>query len=151
MAEVIDYWPSSRKPAPQQFTYPWAQWTALDDEGHGDIWLAQMGIDWAEGSHVANFKNTVYTRLASINKKREKNAPVRVMRVKGTDTVRRVSDYQPLRVKFRVVSDTQVAFQFYTGDEAPPEPTVRRVAVPRRKPIHQRVNTSALQKVPVHA
>lgn len=147
MAEVIDYWPASRRPAPQQFTYPWEQWTALDENGHGDIWLAQMGIDWADGSHVANFKNTVYTRVASMNKRRERDAPVRVMRVKGTDKVRRVPDYQPLRVKFRVVSDTQVAFQFYIGDEPPPEPVRSKVAVPRRKPLHRRVPSSVLQKV----
>lgn len=152
MAEVMDFWPNTRKPPAQQFHYPWDQWMALDENGHGDIWLATLGIDWAPGSNVANFKNTLYTRAVSVNKRRQKKAPMRVMRVKGTDKVKRVPYFRALRVKTCIVSETQVAFQFYDSPEPPPPPPVtNKVAVPRRHNLHGRVVTTAVQRVKVPA
>lgn len=150
MAEVIDYWPESRRPAEKQFAYPWDQWMALDENGHGDIWLASLGVDWASTSNVANFRATIYTRTQSVNRRRKRDAPLKLMRVKGTNQVKRVPDFTQLRVKFTVVSDTQVAFQFYEGDEPPAvtqAPT--RLAVPKRRPpLHAQIRSMQRVKVP---
>src|SRR3546814_20850216 len=46
MAEVLEFWPQKKPKAEARFSYPWAQWMALDEDGIGDIWLAEPGIDW---------------------------------------------------------------------------------------------------------
>lgn len=149
MAEVIDHWPGLRERGEKRFRYPWDQWIDLDEGGLGDIWLASLGIDFPEDSNVWHFRSTLYTRAQALTRQRKKRAPTKLMRVKGTNKVRRVPDYVSLRVKVKIVSDTQVAFQFYEGDEVPAEPEVTRVAVPvRRQPLRQRMPvTSPLQKV----
>jgi len=142
MAEVLDYWPKSRKPAAQSMKYPWLQWMDMDDAGVGDIWLATLGIDWPETSNVANFRNILYTRAAQVNKRRQRDAPRALKAVDGK--VRKVSTAVKFNVKIRVVSDTQIAFQFYNGDEQPPEPRTVETAIPvRRKPRGAR--TTALR------
>ena len=157
MAEVLTYWPELRKKRPAMFNYPWTQWMDLDENGHGDIWLAEQGIDWPAHHGADRFRMTLYDRAQNITRQRKKNAPMVVkpvtMRNKRTgelvQRVKRVEDYQILRVKVKMVSDTQVAFQFYEGEEPPPEPEVTKVAIPtpRRKPIRRRTATSRLQKV----
>lgn len=141
MAEVIQSWPSARCPAPAQFEYPWEQWATLDENGHGDIWLASRGVDFPARMTTSGFRSSLYSRAQRMSKAREKNAPVRVMRVKSTNKVRRVPDYRPLKIKIRVVSDELIAFQFYDSPEPPPEPMNPMDVVPtrRRVPIHKPV------------
>lgn len=156
MAEVLTHWPALRKAKPAVFKYPWDQWTDLDENGHGDIWLADQGIDFPESSSVIRFRASLYDRAQRVTRQRKKNAPTVLkpvtMRVKGTDELvtrmKRVHQYTVLKVKVKMVSDTQVAFQFYEGDEPPAEPEVIRVAIPRRRPLRQRTSPVArLEKV----
>jgi hypothetical protein len=150
MAEVIDHWPNGRKRQPQRFFYPWDQWMDVDENGHGDIWLATAGIDFPAESNASRFRSILYDRANNVNRQRRDRAPVRVMRIRGTDKVRRVLDYTPIKVKAKIVSDSQIAFQFYEGDEAPPEPEVTRVAVPKRRtPIRQAVTRRTLEKASI--
>lgn len=135
MAEVIPYWPDSRQPRPARFQYPWEQWMALDENDRGDIWLAEMGVDFPADSSVWTFRSTLYDRAKKLTAQRRRDAPLVLMRVKGTDQVRRVPRYTRLRVKVRIVSLTQVAFQFYEGEQAPPMPPRKSetpIAVPTR-------------------
>lgn len=147
MAEVINYWPGSRGGRPATFEYPWEQWATLDDNGHGDVWLASRGVDFPAHTTTVNFRSALYNRAQRVSKMRERDAPVRVMRVKGTNKVRRVPDYRPLRVKVQVVSEELVAFQFYDSPEPPmvpeePEaqvvPKTRRVRQPLHAPVVRR-------------
>jgi len=156
MAEVIDHWPSSRKPAAQQFVYPWDQWATLDDQGVGDIWLATQGIDFPASMSPLRFRGALYNRCDRATNKRIKAAPMVLKRVTVRNTrtgvvsekVKKVPDYRILRVKAKVVSDEQVAFQFYDCPESPPEPEVTRVVVPqRRKPLRQPVTRRVLERV----
>lgn len=156
MAEVLNYWPELRKKRPATFTYPWDQWADLDENGHGDIWLAELGIDFPAHSSVVRFRQLLYDRGQSITRKRKKEAPLVLKRVRikstGQETVRKVPDFKTMRVKVKMVSETQVAFQFYDSPEPPPEPPIVRVAVPARKPIRQRTAPkSRLRKVLVTA
>ncbi len=155
MAEVLTHWPELRKSRPAVFKYPWDQWTDLDENGHGDIWLAELGIDFPETSSVVRFRASLYDRAQRVTRQRKKNAktvlkPV-AMRNKRTgeiiQKVKPVAQYTVLKVKVKMVSDTQVAFQFYEGDEPPAEPPVQRVAIPRRRPIRRRAVSAPLQKV----
>lgn len=154
MAEVLDYWPETRQAGEKRFRYPWDQWAALDENGHGDIWLAELGIDFPEDQHVLNFRNNLYTRAKSITRARKKKAPLVLKAVDGK--VQKVPDFTALHVSVKIVSDTQVAFQFFEGDP-PPIPKRNRVAVPtrmpnqRRKSMHRRVTTSTIQKVGANA
>ena len=154
MAEVIEHWPSSRKPEVATFEYPWDQWMDLDGNGHGDIWLATIGIDFPVTSSPSRMRSLMKNRAARVTTMREKKAPetLKPVKVKNTRTgeistrVKRVKDFKPIRVKVMVVSDTQVAFQFYDSPEPPPEPQVVRQAVPkRRQPMRRRV-PSSIQK-----
>lgn len=152
MAEVLDHWPELRKRRSASFNYPWDQWIDLDENGHGDIWLAEQGIDFPAHSSAVRFRQLLYDRSQVLTRKRKKEAPLVVKRFRvkstGEEKVRRVPDFVSLHVKVKMVSDTRVAFQFYEGDEPPPEPEVKRVAIPRRKPIRQRTApVSRIQKV----
>lgn len=153
MAEVLSYWPELRKRNhDNKFSYPWAQWTDLDSNGHGDIWLADQGIDWPSHHRADRFRMTLYDRAQYVTRQRKKKAPMVPKRVRlkstGQETIRRVPDFTPLKVKVKMVSDTQIAFQFYEGDEPPPEPTAGKIAVPRRTPMRRRTApVSRLQKV----
>lgn len=150
MAEVITHWPEPRETPAATFEYPWDRWARLDENGHGDIWLATRGIDFPATSTVARFRGILVNRAQRVTKMRERDAPLRVMRVKGTNKVRRVPDFSPLRVKTRTVSDEILAFQFYDSPEPPAEPEVVDVAVPdrrRRKPLHRHVTRRVLERV----
>ncbi|QEQ93644.1 hypothetical protein SEA_ZUKO_66 [Streptomyces phage Zuko] len=154
MAEVIHTWPGARSPAPAQFEYPWEQWATLDENGHGDIWLATRGVDFPARMTAAGFRASLYSRAQRMSKMRKKNAPVRVMRVKGTDKVRRIPDYKPLRIKIQVVSDELVAFQFYDSPEPPPTPTTDEVVPTKRRvrePLHRPVVRRTYERVKVSA
>lgn len=155
MAEVLSYWPELRKKPPASFRYPWDQWMDLDENGHGDIWLAELGIDWPANSSGPRFRSILYNRATRETNQRKKNAPLVPKRVRikstGQETVRRIPDYKPMSVKVKMVSDTQVAFQFYDSDEPPPEPPIVKVAVPTRRPIRQRTVKTRVQKVLVPA
>jgi hypothetical protein len=150
MAEVLTHWPELRKKRPAAFTYPWAQWIDLDENGHGDIWLAEQGIDFPETSSAVRFRAALYDRAQVLTRQRKKKAPLVVKRVRvkstGEEKVRRVPDFTTLKVKVKMISDSQVAFQFYEGDEPPPEPPVQRVAIPRRKPVHRAVTRRTIEK-----
>lgn len=161
MAEVLDYWPGLRKRPPATFKYPWDQWMDLDENGHGDIWLAELGIDWPANSSGPRFRSILYNRAQRETNARKKNAPLVPKRVrvrsKATgeirETVRMVPDFRSMSVKVKMVSETQVAFQFYDSDEPPPEPSANKVAIPtRRPPMRQRTAPrSTLRKVKVPA
>lgn len=151
MAEVIESWPGTRPTPPATFEYPWDQWTALDGNGHGDIWLASRGVDFPARATVLNFRSTLYNRAARVSKMRKRDAPLKVMRVRGTNKVRRVPDFRPLRVKAQIVSDELLAFQFYDSEEPPPIPEPVTFAVPkkRRVRLHQPVTRRTYEKVGV--
>jgi hypothetical protein len=82
---------------------------------------------------------------------RKRDAPLKVMRVRGTNKVRRVQDFRPLRVKAQIVSDELLAFQFYDSEEPPPIPEPVTFAVPkkRRVRLHQPVTRRTYEKVGV--
>lgn len=151
MAEVIDTWPGPRVPAAAQFEYPWEQWALLDRNGHGDIWLASRGVDFPARMTTSNFRASLYSRAQRMTRTREKNAPLKVMRVRGTNKVRRVPDFKVLRVKVQVVSDELVAFQFYDSEEPPPTPMSPTEVMPkkRRVRLHQPVTRRTYEKVGV--
>lgn len=138
MAEVINNWPPQKpkRSYDKQFRYPWEQWTAVDADGIGDIWLAEQGIDWPIDATAMRFRSNLTTRAKNITSQRKKKAKTVLKPVNGK--VQRVLDYVALRVKVVIVSDSQVAFQFYEGDELPDEPQAGRVAVPvvKRKNLH---------------
>lgn len=154
MAEVITSWPKPKPTAPAQFVYPWEQWARLDENGVGDIWLAEQGVDFPEDMVPVRFRAVLYNRANRETNKREKNAPLIPKRVtlrnKRTgdtrETVRRVPDFLPLRVKVVIVSPELIAFQFFQGYEAPPVPEAIEVAIPqRRRPIHSARNRRTLE------
>lgn len=154
MAEVIPSWPKPKPMGPAQFAYPWEHWANLDESGHGDIWLAQQGVDFPEDMVPVRFRAVLYNRATRETKKRERDAPMTLKRVtvrsrttgEIREKVKRVPDFLPLRVKAVIVSPELIAFQFYEGYESPPEPT--EVAIPRRrKPIHQHRNRRVLERV----
>lgn len=148
MAEVIESWPGSRPTPAATFEYPWDQWATLDENGHGDIWLAARGVDFPASSSSLNFRGILYNRASRVTKVRRRDAPVKVMRVRGTNKVRRVPDFSPLKVKVQVVSNELVAFQFYDSPEPPPEPVTNQVVVPRkRRPLHKPVTRRTLERV----
>lgn len=139
MAEVIDHWPGSRTAAPATFEYPWEQWADLDENGHGDIWLCSRGVDFPGRMTTAAFRTHLYNRANRMTKNRAKNAPLKVMRVRGTDKVRRVPDFKVLKVKIQVVSEELIAFQFYDSPEPPPaNPAPATIVVPRKRRVNLR-------------
>lgn len=120
MAEVIRYWPRAKKPrAVKEMSYPWEDW--MD----GNIWLCQQGVDFPKGQHPINFRNTLYTRASLTSKARLEALQAKTKR---PQSIR----FLPTHVKVRIISDSQVAFQFYEGHEPPEEPQIK-AAVPRRK------------------
>ena len=147
MAEVIKYWPAPRPQTAAQFFYPWDVWTALDDNGHGDIWLTEQGVDFPLEATAYMFRSLLYNRCNRITAKRKRDAPLKLMRVKGTDKVKKVPVFKPMHVKIRVVSDTTVAFQFYDSEVPPTPPPPPTRSIPRRQPLHARVRTSEIQRV----
>lgn len=153
MAEVIHTWPGPRQAAPAQFEYPWEQWATLDENGHGDIWLASRGVDFPARMTTAGFRTSLYSRAQRMTKQREKHAPLKLMRVKGTNKVRRVPDYRPIRIKVQVISDELIAFQFYDSPEPPPIPTADEVVPKKRRvrqPLHAPVVRRTYERVPAH-
>lgn len=138
MAEVINNWPPQKpkRSYDKQFRYPWDQWTAVDADGIGDIWLAEQGIDWPIDATAMRFRSNLATRAKAVTAQRKKKAKTVLKAVDGR--MRRVLDFKALRVKVVIVSDSQVAFQFYEGDEVPDEPVAGKVAVPvvKRKNLH---------------
>lgn len=147
MAEVITHWPGTRPTPPAQFEYPWEQWNTLDENGHGDIWLATKGVDFPSSSTVLNFRSILYNRASRATKMRERDAPLVPRRVtvrskrtgETRETIRRRPDFRPLKVKVQIVSEELVAFQFYDSAEMPPEPEVINTATTRRRPLHKAV------------
>lgn len=138
MAEVIDYWPETRQRGDKRFRYPWDRWMELDENGHGDIWLAELGIDFPEDSNVWHFRSALYTRSQAVTRSRKKKAPLVLMRSKTTGKVVRMPKFKPIRVSVRIVSETQVAFQFFDSAEPPPEPKTIKTAVPTLHPQRRR-------------
>lgn len=141
MAEVINNWPPQKpkRAYDNQFRYPWGQWTAVDADGIGDIWLAEQGVDWPIDATAMRFRSNLATHAKAKTAQRKKKAPLVLKVVEGYKRPRRVPDYKTLRVKVVIVSDSQVAFQFYEGDEPPAEPMAGKVAVPlkpKRQNIH---------------
>jgi hypothetical protein len=150
MAEVLTHWPVPQALPQAQFVYPWSQWGRLDENGHGDIWLCEQGIDFPEDMPPVRFRSIIYDRARRETRKRQKNAPQVIKRVHTAsgDRVKKVADFRTLRVKVIIVSTEQVAFQFYDSDEAPPIPEVIEVAIPRRrKPLHRIANRRQLERV----
>ena len=154
MAEIIGSWPAPKGVSTAQFVYPWSEWSHLDQDGLGDIWLAQQGIDFPDDMVAANFRAVLYNRANRETRKRERDAPqvLRPVKMRNTRTgeistkVKRVPDFLPIRVKVVIVAAETIAFQFYEGDTPPPEPVV--AAIPRRrKPIHQHRNRRVLERV----
>lgn len=143
MAEVIDHWPPLYLPPNREYFYPWDQWTALDENGHGDIWLATAGIDYPQMMSPQSFKSLLWTRSTRINRKRraEAGTELRVVQAKtGERTVQPVSTYRKMCLKTVIVSLESVAFQYYDSTEPPPDPNTSLVAIPtrkRRKPLHR--------------
>ena len=137
MAEVIDYWPQRKPPQEIQMLYPWEHWTKTDENGAGDIWLAELGIDFPATHTTMRFRVTLQKRAIAMTHRRKKEATKRLM-VKG-GKVTMEPDYKVLRVRTVLVSETQVAFQFYEGDE-PPEVKQGKAIVPktRRKNLHNK-------------
>ena len=135
MAEVIDYWPQRKPTQEAQMVYPWEHWTKLDQNGAGDIWLAELGIDFPATHTVMRFRVTLYKRAQVITKQRRAKATKALM-VSG-DSVSMQPVYKPMKVRVVIVSETQVAFQFYEGDE-PPEVRQGKAVVPyvRRKNLN---------------
>lgn len=155
MAEIINAWPPPKGVAAAQFVYPWRDWCNLDENGHGDIWLAEQGVDFPEDMVPANFRGVLYNRANRVTKIREKEAPLVPKRVtvrskvtgQTRETIRRVPDFSPMKVKVVIVSPEQVAFQFYDSPEPPPPPALVTAFPRRRKPLHQRRNRRVLEKV----
>ena len=137
MAEVIDYWPQRRPTAETQMVYPWDHWMLMDKNGHGDIWLAELGIDFPSIHTPWRFRTTLQKRAMVVTNRRKKEARQALM-VKGK-TVTFQPDYVPVRVRVQIVSETQVAFQFYEGD-TPPEVPQGKAVVPRvrRNNLHSK-------------
>jgi len=135
MAEVIDYWPQRRPQAEAQMVYPWEHWMKLDENGHGDIWLAELGIDFPSIHTPWRFRVTLQKRALAITHRRKKEATKALMVKGGKVSMEPV--YEPVRVRVQIVSETQVAFQFYEGEE-PPEVPQGKAVVPRvrRKNLH---------------
>src|SRR3546814_13951172 len=104
---------------------------ALDEDGIGDIWLAEQGIDWPADANAMRFRSHLTTRAKSVSNSRKNRARYVLKRVYTPDgeKLRKVLDSQPLRVNVRIVSDHQVPFQFYLGPDPPPAPTALSVAV----------------------
>lgn len=159
MAEVIEGWPGSRPTPPATFEYPWEQWATLDENGHGDIWLAARGVDFPASSSSLKFRGILYNRAQRVTKMRERDAPITLRRVTVRNTrtgetrekVKRVPDFKPLRVRVQVVSEELVAFQFYDSPEPPPEPEAVSLTVPRKRRVklHQPVTRRTYEKVGV--
>lgn len=151
MAEVITYWPDPKGQPAAQFIYPWAMWTRLDENGHGDIWLCEQGVDFPAEMAPVRFRSVLYNRANRETVKRKKDAPQRLVRVPSTDggpdKVRKVLDFKPLRVKVVTVSLEQVAFQFFDSAELPPPPSPSAVAIPRRRQLHRVTNQRRLERV----
>ncbi len=148
MAEVLDHWPQGRTMNAATFQYPWEIWATLDENGHGDIWLATAGIDFPAIHDASRFRATLYNRAQRVTKIREKNAPLVNKRVRirqtGQVTVRPVRDFKVLRVTVKVVADNPVAFQFFDSPEPPPAPQAASPQVSRRKTIHKHVTRRQL-------
>lgn len=157
MAEVALHWPQPRQMDPPAFIYPWEQWASLDENGHGDIWLAQRGVDWPDNMPPVRFRSVLYNRATRETKKRERDAPLVVKRVtvrsrrtgEIREKVKRVPDFRPLRVKVVIASDEVIAFQFYDSPEPPPEPPMPAIVPKRRQPLHRAVNRRTIERVPV--
>jgi hypothetical protein len=128
MAEVIDYWPDRKPTQEAQMVYPWEHWTKLDEKGAGDIWLAELGIDFPATHTVMRFRVTLYKRAQVVTKQRRAKAK-KALVVKG-GSVSMEPIYDQLKVRVVIVSETQVAFQFFEGDE-PPVVKQGRAVVPR--------------------
>jgi len=135
MAEVIDYWPQRRPTAEAQMVYPWEHWTKTDENGHGDIWLAELGIDFPAIHTPWRFRTTLYKRAQVMTKQRKAKATKALMVKGGKVSMEPV--YTKLSVRVQIVSETQVAFQFYEGEE-PPETPQGKAVIPtvRRKNLH---------------
>jgi hypothetical protein len=135
VAEVIDYWPGRKPTSEAQMAYPWEHWARLDSKGHGDIWLAELGIDFPATHTTMRFRVTLQKRAIAITHKRKKEATKALMVKDGKVSMEPV--YKVVRVRVQIVSETQVAFQFYEGD-TPPEVKQGKAAIPRvrRKNLH---------------
>lgn len=158
MAEVLDYWPTQRRAqAERAMDYPWAQWAELDKNGVGDIWLAELGIDFPETTTVERFRYRLYKRAQVVTNTRRRKAIARITenptaaRLYNAGKLDPLTLYKPLKVTVAIISDVQVAFQFYEGDEPPQVinpprkavvPTVRRVnRAAKPKPTKERVTS----------
>src|SRR3546814_21041366 len=85
MAEVLEFWPQQKPKAEARFSYPWAQWMALDEDGIGDIWLAEQGIDWPADANAMRFRSNLTTRAKSVSNSRKNRARYVLKRVSTTD------------------------------------------------------------------
>src|SRR3546814_15013187 len=94
MAEVLEFWPQQKPKAEARFSYPWAQWMALDEDGIGDIWLAEQGIDWPADANAMRFRPQLTTRAKSVSNSRKNRARYVLKRVSTPDgaKVRKVLD-----------------------------------------------------------
>lgn len=147
VAEVLAHWPPARVRESAVFMYPWDQWMALDENGHGDIWLAAQGTDFPPEMTAQFFKDSLHGRVYRENAKRKKRAPEKMVRNPETGRMEKRLVYRTLRVKVRIVSRKAVAFQFYDSPTPPPEPPATKVAVPTRRPLHARVTVSEIRRV----
>ncbi len=74
MAEVLEFWPQQKAKSEPRFSYPWDQWMALDEDGIGDIWLAEQGIDWPADANAMRFRSNLATRAKSVSNSRKRKA-----------------------------------------------------------------------------
>lgn len=151
MAEVLAYWPQRKSFTTHEYYYPWEQWAALDENGHGDIWLAVQGVDYPADMPPYNFRSILWSRVKSERKKRLANQKFELRRVRlkstGEETVRRVSNYRRFHLKIVIVSAESVAFQFYDSPEPPPMPTAQEnTALRKRKPMFEYKNRRVLER-----
>lgn len=151
MAEVVEYWPERRATSMREYFYPWDQWTALDEKGHGDIWVAHQGIDYPSYMAPGAFRSILWSRLNSIRAKRKRDEKMVLKRVRlkstGEETMRRVSNYRHMRIKVVVVTEESVAFQFYDSKTEPPEPPVpAKHTRTQRNPLFEYKNRRVLER-----
>jgi hypothetical protein len=107
MARVVEAWPEKRVLPEPSYSYPWDNWT------DGSIWLADVGVDFP--NHTSAFKATLFNYAQRITKMRQRKIDERL----AGKTVRRPIKAEALKVKVRIVSDTQLAFQFYNEHNPP--------------------------------
>lgn len=132
MAQTLPYWPEPRVKAHRQMIYPWEDWT------NGEIWLGEAGIDFPNSANVWQFRQILYQRAKALTNQRKKRV------AKITPKGRRLV-YEAVHVSVRIVSDTQVAWQFFEGDIPPDEPTAKAV-VPRSTPSHRAASEAKIKR-----